>query len=114
MNILGIELRNKKLIYTELTKIYGIGLNRSRKICLELNIFKKRVINLTNEDISNLSIILKRFLLGINLKKKIISDINKLIYIKCYRGTRHKKKLPVRGQRTRTNSKSSRKISLNI
>ncbi|MGX7589800.1 ribosomal protein uS13 [Candidatus Vidania fulgoroideorum] len=110
MNILGINLNNYGLIEIELTKIYGIGYIKSRSICNKISIIGKRVINISSSEFISLNYILKGMLLGNQLKLKVRNDISNLIRINCYRGIRHKLKLPVRGQRTRSNSRTSRKF----
>ncbi|MGX7589387.1 ribosomal protein uS13 [Candidatus Vidania fulgoroideorum] len=109
MNILGINLIEKKFLYIELTKIYGIGISKSKKICNFFGLIDKKIFQLKHNEISKLTLYLKNNNLGSFLKKEKRSNIKRLIDIRCYRGLRHKKHLPVRGQRTRTNSKSARK-----
>ncbi|MGX7582582.1 30S ribosomal protein S13 [Candidatus Vidania fulgoroideorum] len=109
MNFLGIFFTDHRFFYIELTKIYGIGLKTSIKICKEFNIYNKRVKEIDN--INKIKVLkkLKKFNIGLDLKKIIFYNIKRLIRINSYRGSRHLKKLPTRGQRTRTNSKTSRK-----
>lgn len=115
IRILGTDLENKKKIFIALTSIYGIGLSRSLKILKELKIdSKKNVENLTEFEAIQLRSLLEEgnnFQLEGNLKRYINQNINRLIEIKSYRGKRHLKKLPVRGQRTRTNSRTVRKLN---
>lgn len=115
IRILGTDLENKKKIFIALTSIYGIGLSRSLKILKELKIdSKKNVENLTEFEAIQLRNLLEEgnnFQLEGNLKRYINQNINRLIEIKSYRGKRHLKKLPVRGQRTRTNSRTVRKLN---
>ncbi|XAO72553.1 MAG: 30S ribosomal protein S13 [Candidatus Vidania fulgoroideorum] len=109
MNILGYQLRKNKYINFELTKIYGIGIKTANKICKKINIMNKKVYLLKENEIIKINKNIKKIKIGNDLKKQIKENIKNLINIKCYRGIRHNKKLPVRGQRTRTNSKTSRK-----
>lgn len=115
IRILGTDLENKKKIFIALTSIYGIGLSRSLKILKDLKIdSKKNVENLTEFEAIQLRNLLEEgnnFQLEGNLKRYINQNINRLIEIKSYRGKRHLKKLPVRGQRTRTNSRTVRKLN---
>ena len=113
--ILGNNLPNKKKIYIALTCIYGIGLSTSTKILKKLNIdLNLKVSELSEANISSLRDILEtdQFKLEGDLKRLISLNIKRLIDINSIRGRRHLKGLPVRGQRTRTNNRTSRKQSL--
>lgn len=115
VRILGNNLSNKKKIYIALTCIYGIGIPRSKKICYQLNINPdSKVSDLTEINISELRDLLEtdEFKLEGDLKRIISLNINRLISINSYRGRRHLKGLPVRGQRTRTNNRTCRRQSL--
>jgi len=113
IRILGTNLDNKKKIFVALKAIYGIGLSQSFKILslLKINPLKK-VTNLDNSE----AIALRNFLEGNNLllegnlKRYIHQNIKHLIETNSYRGKRHLKGLPTRGQRTRTNSRTVRKF----
>lgn len=114
VRILGINLLNKKKIYIALTAIYGIGLPTSRKILQDLNINEnKKVIELTEKDISLLRDLLESdaYKLEGDLRRLISQNIKRLSEIGAIRGRRHSKHLPVRGQRTRTNSRTARRQS---
>jgi len=113
VRILGNNLPNKKKIYIALTSIYGIGIATSLKILTRLNIDPNcKVSELTEINISNLRDILEtnEFKLEGDLKQLINTNIRRLKEINSYRGRRHLKGLPARGQRTRTNSRTSRKF----
>lgn len=112
VRILGINLLNKKKIYIALTAIYGIGLPTSRKILKDLNINEnKKVIELTEKDISLLRDLLESdtYKLEGDLRRLVSQNIKRLSEIASIRGRRHSKHLPVRGQRTRTNSRTARR-----
>ncbi|WP_458659101.1 ribosomal protein uS13 [Candidatus Vidania fulgoroideorum] len=109
MNLMGIKLNNKRYFHIEFTKIYGIGISISNKFCKKNNIYEKRVFEINFDEKKIINNFLKKNILGIELKKTVFYNIKRLIYINCYRGNRHKKKLPVRGQRTRTNAKTSKR-----
>ncbi len=112
VRILGNNLANKKKIYIALTSIYGIGISTSRKILNKLNINPDyKVSELTESNVSDLRDILEteEFKLEGDLKRVINANIRRLIDINSFRGRRHLKGLPVRGQRTRTNNRTSRK-----
>jgi small subunit ribosomal protein S13 len=114
VRILGQNLSNKKKISIALTAIYGIGLSRSHFILKTLNIDPtKKIPELSEKNISEIRDFLEseQFKLEGDLKKIIKANIRRLIEIQSYRGRRHLKGLPVRGQRTRTNNRTSRKLS---
>jgi small subunit ribosomal protein S13 len=115
VRILGNNLSNKKKIYIALTAIYGIGIPTSVKILKKLNIDPNiKVTELTESNISSLRDFLEteEFKLEGDLKRLISSNIKRLIDINSFRGRRHLKGLPVRGQRTRTNNRTSRRQSI--
>ena len=117
VRILGNNLSNKKKIYIALTSIYGIGIPTSKRILNQLNIDPEtKVTDLTESNISVLRDTLEteEFKLEGDLKRLISLNIKRLIDINSVRGRRHLKGLPVRGQRTRTNSRTSRRQSLFI
>lgn len=107
--ISGINIPKEKRFVIALTYIYGIGKTTAEKICnkLKLNL-NLRTHQISEEKLAQVrSLIEKEFpVLEGDLRRKISSDIKRLIDIGCYRGIRHVKKLPVRGQRTHTNAKT--------
>jgi small subunit ribosomal protein S13 len=115
VRILGNNLSNKKKIYIALTCIYGIGIARSKKILQEVKIdLNLKVSDLTESNIAELRDFLERdeFKLEGDLRRLVSLNIKRLIDINSFRGRRHLKGLPVRGQRTRTNNRTSRRQSL--
>ena len=115
VRILGSNLSNKKKIYIALTCIYGIGIPTSKKILKQLNISEDlKVADLNENNISALRDILEteEYKLEGDLKRLISLNIKRLIDINSFRGRRHLKGLPVRGQRTRTNNRTSRRQGL--
>ncbi len=106
--IAGITLPPEKRIEIGLTYIYGIGRSRANRILQEAKIDKdKKVKNLTEDEVNKIRLIMeKREKIEGDLRKEIAMNIKRLIDIGCYRGLRHKRKLPVRGQRTRTNART--------
>ncbi|MEA3272411.1 MAG: 30S ribosomal protein S13 [Patescibacteria group bacterium] len=109
VRIAGTILPNKR-IEIALTSIFGIGRTTSNKILSGLNINKDtRANDLSTEQINKLrETIEKNHKVEGDLKREILSNIKRLKEINCYRGTRHVKKLPVRGQRSKTNSRTVR------
>jgi len=117
VRILGNNLSNKKKVYIALTCIYGIGIPTSKKILTKLNIdYNVKVADLSELNISSLRDILEteEFKLEGDLKRLVSLNIKRLIDINSFRGRRHLKGLPVRGQRTRTNNRTSRRLGLFI
>ena len=106
--IAGITLPQEKRIEIGLTYIYGIGRAKSIAILAEAKIDKnKKVKTLTEDEINKIrQIIEKRERIEGDLRKDVSMNIKRLIDIGCYRGSRHKRKLPVRGQRTKTNART--------
>ena len=105
----GINIPKEKRFVISLTYIYGIGRTSAEKICKELKIdTMMRTHQISEEKLAEVrSLIEKKYkLLEGDLRRKISTDIKRLIDIGCYRGIRHVKKLPVRGQRTHTNAKT--------
>ena len=106
--IAGITLPPEKRIEIGLTYIYGIGRSKSKLILEEAKIDKdKKVKALSEEEVNQIrQIIEKREKIEGDLRKEVTMNIKRLIDIGCYRGSRHKRKLPVRGQRTKTNART--------
>ncbi len=108
--ISGVTLPNTKRIEAALPYIFGIGWTRSTAILKKLDMSPDlRVKDLTPDQIDTLSnYINQNFKVEGDLRREILGDIKRLKEIKCYRGTRHAKNLPVNGQRTKTNSRTVR------
>jgi small subunit ribosomal protein S13 len=106
--IAGITLPPDKRIEIGLTYIYGIGRSKSIRLLEEAKIDKnKKVKALTEDEVNKIrQIIEKREKIEGDLRKEVSLNIKRLIDIGCYRGMRHKRKLPVRGQRTKTNART--------
>jgi len=106
--IAGVDLPKSKIAEIGLTSIYGIGRPASRKILAEAGIdANKRIKDFNDDDEAKVrAIIEKDHVVEGDLRKDISLNIKRLMEINCYRGTRHKKKLPVRGQRTKTNART--------
>ena len=106
--IAGVNIPQNKLVRIGLTYIYGIGEKYSGDICKSLSIpSTKRVNELTDDEILKIrEFIDKNFTVEGDLRRENSFSIKRLIDLACYRGSRHKKKLPVRGQRTRCNART--------
>lgn len=106
--IAGITLPPEKRIEIGLTYIYGIGRSKANKILVEAKIDKdKKVKSLSEDEINKIrQIIEKRDKIEGDLRKEVTLNIKRLMDIGSYRGLRHRRKLPVRGQRTKTNART--------
>ncbi len=106
--IAGVDLPKKKRIEYALTYIYGIGLTTSRKILNKVGIsFDKRVHELTEDDVAAIrNEIQSNYQVEGDLRKKVAMDIKALMDLGNYRGLRHRRGLPVRGQKTKTNART--------
>jgi small subunit ribosomal protein S13 len=106
--ISGVNLPLNKQVFIALQYIYGIGDHYAEKICKELNIDKsKRVNNLTEDEVLKVrEFIDKSYSVEGDLRREISLNIKRLRDLGTYRGTRHRKKLPVRGQRTHSNART--------
>jgi small subunit ribosomal protein S13 len=109
--ILGTRYAPTKKIRIALTKIFGIGFNKANQICDKLGISPAYKVNqLTKNQIDQIiKLFNKSYLIDSELLRIIQNDVKRLIHIGCYRGFRHTDGLPLRGQRTHTNAKTSRK-----
>ena len=114
--ILGIDLPREKRIEASLPYIYGIGLVVSRRILAEAKIDpNRRAKDLTDEEVSIItSIIQKKYRTEGDLRREVNQNIKRLIDIGSYRGYRHKKGLPTRGQRTKTNGRTRKGKKRNL
>ena len=106
--IAGVDLPREKRVEIGLTYIYGIGRTRSNKILAEAGVNPDtRVKDLTEDEVIKLrEVIDKNYKVEGDLRRDIALDIKRLMEIGCYRGLRHRKNLPVRGQRTKTNART--------
>jgi len=106
--IAGVEMPKGKRIEIALTYIFGIGRSSSQKILQKAGVdFDKKVEELTDEELTKIrEIIDKEYKVEGDLKREIAANIKRLIDIGCYRGMRHVRGLPVRGQRTRSNART--------
>ena len=107
--IKNIELPSNKKVFIGLTRIYGIGQSTAKKICAAAGVDEnKRVKELDNTEISKLRSEVDKYTVEGDLRREVQLSIKNEMEINSYRGIRHKKKLPVRGQRTRQNARTRR------
>ena len=106
--IAGVDLPKKKRVEYGLTYIYGVGLHTSRKILDASGIdYNKRVFDLTEEDVAAITKEIREgYMVEGDRRKKVAMDIKGLMDLGSYRGLRHRKGLPCRGQKTKTNART--------
>ena len=105
--ILGVDIPNGKKINTALTYIYGIGDSRALEICQKANVDpEKRTSDLTDAELAAIREVGNKFTLEGDLRREVAMNIKRLQEINCYRGIRHRKSLPTRGQRTKSNART--------
>lgn len=105
--IAGIDLPKEKRVEIGLTYIYGIGRSTAVKILKETGVDPDtRIKDLTDEDEQKLREAVAEYTVEGDLRREKALDIKRLVEIGCYRGVRHRKNLPVRGQRTKTNART--------
>ena len=103
----GVDLPREKRIEIGLTYIYGIGLSRSQEILKNAGVNPDtRVKDLTDEQLQAIRNAMEGYTLEGDLRREVALNIKRLTEIGCYRGTRHRRGLPVRGQRTKTNART--------
>ncbi len=110
VRISGVDIPNDKRLEVALTYIYGIGLTRSKEIIANIDLNPDgRARELTDDDVIKVrDYIDKHFIVEGDLRREVRQNIARLIEINCYRGQRHRRNLPVHGQRTRTNARQKR------
>ncbi|MCL1860965.1 MAG: 30S ribosomal protein S13 [Proteobacteria bacterium] len=105
--IAGVNVPNHKHAEIALTAIYGIGRSRAQKICDAAGIARSvKVKDLTESDMEKLREEVGRFVVEGDLRREVTMSVKRLMDLGCYRGVRHRRGLPVRGQRTRTNART--------
>ena len=106
--LMGVDIPNDKQIQYSLTYLYGLGLHSAREVCEKLGIDPTSSANdLTEEQVGQIATMLERdYTVEGPLRRQTAQNISRLREIKSYRGMRHRQSLPVRGQRTKTNSRT--------
>ena len=106
--IAGVDIPREKRLETSLTYIYGIGRTTAQKICTELSLDRNtRVRDLTDEEVNKVRAYVDQNLeVEGDLRREVQQDIRRKMEIGCWQGLRHRKGLPVRGQRTQTNART--------
>ena len=105
--IAGVDLPRFKKASIALTYIYGIGKSRAKAILSEAEVeLDKKVKDLTDEEVTRLRAVISEYTVEGELRSEVQMNIKRLMDIGCYRGIRHRKGLPLRGQRTQTNART--------
>ena len=106
--IAGVDIQKKKRVEIGLTYIYGIGLSTSQKILATTGINPDtRIKDLTEDEVNEIrNYVNKNLMVEGDLRRDVALNIKRLVEIGCYRGIRHRKGLPVRGQKTKTNART--------
>jgi small subunit ribosomal protein S13 len=105
--IAGVNLPNQKHLWIALTSIFGIGRTRARGICAKAGIGEStKVKDMTEADLDKIRAEVSKFTVEGDLRRQVSMNIKRLMDLGTYRGGRHRRGLPVRGQRTRTNARS--------
>ena len=105
--IAGVDIPREKRVEISLTYIYGIGKTLSNKILKKVNINPDtRVKDLTDEQVNEIRKEITNYTVEGDLRREVALDIKRIKEIGCYRGLRHRRNLPVRGQRTKTNART--------
>ena len=105
--IAGVNIPNQQHIVIGLTAVYGIGRPRAQVICAATGVDPtKKVKDLDDSELEKLRIEIDKFVIEGDLRREVSMSIKRLMDLGCYRGLRHRRGLPVRGQRTRTNART--------
>jgi small subunit ribosomal protein S13 len=106
--IAGVDIPREKHVQISLTYIFGVGRTTARKVCTQTQVPPtKKVSELTDDEVSRIREIVERELtVEGDLRRQVRQNVQRLIDIGCYRGMRHRRGLPVHGQRTRTNART--------
>jgi small subunit ribosomal protein S13 len=110
LRISGINLPNEKRLVVALTYIYGIGMNNAKQIMSKLKLEPELRVKDLPEETANIlrNVIEKEYAVEGTLRREVFGNIKRMKEIRCYRGIRHSKGLPCRGQKTKTNSRTVR------
>ena len=105
--IAGVNIPDRKHTVIALTSIYGIGPSRAREICETTGVSPDRkIMDLAEEEVEKLRTEVAKFTVEGDLRREVAMNIKRLMDLGCYRGLRHRRGLPVRGQQTKTNART--------
>ncbi len=106
----GINVPDDKQVFASLQSIYGVGKSTALKICKDTGIDPQlKLANVSVDDVAKLREAVSGYTIEGNLRRQVSMYIKRLIDLSCYRGIRHKKSLPVRGQNTRSNARTRKR-----
>ena len=105
--VAGVNVPDRKHIVIALTSVYGVGLSTARRICDSTGVARNALVkDLTEGQLDTLRTALNRYTVEGDLRRETSMNIKRLMDLGCYRGIRHRRGLPVRGQRTQTNART--------
>ena len=105
--IAGVDIPREKRVVISLTYIYGIGITTSKQILAAANVSEDtRVRDLSNDELDRIRAEVDKLKIEGDLRREVTLNIKRLLDLGCYRGLRHRRSLPVRGQRTKTNART--------
>jgi len=109
MRIIGVDIPDKKQVWIALTRIYGVGRSNVRDILRSTKVDgQKKTEELDSEEIAKITSVLSKYKVEGDLRKELVDNVQRLKRIGAYRGSRHAKNLPARGQRTKSNARTKR------
>jgi len=109
MRIIGVDIPDKKPVWIALTRIYGVGRSNVRDILRSTKVDgQKKTEELDSEEIAKITSVLSKYKVEGDLRKELVDNVQRLKRIGAYRGSRHAKNLPARGQRTKSNARTKR------
>ena len=105
--IAGVNIPDNKHVEISLTGLYGIGRKRAQEICDKAKIsYSTKVSELSDDQLEQIRVIVKDYTIEGDLRREVSTNIKRLVDLGCYRGIRHRRGLPVRGQKTKTNART--------
>jgi len=105
--IAGVNIPENKHLEIALTHIYGIGKTTAQNICTSVKLeYSKKVSDLSEEQVETIRTAVAEYMVEGDLRRSVSTNIKRLMDLGCYRGIRHRRKLPVNGQRTKTNART--------
>ncbi|WP_437202390.1 30S ribosomal protein S13 [Planctomicrobium sp. SH664] len=114
--VLGVDIPNDKPTYISLTYLHGVGAYRAIEVCRQLNLpTHRRARELSDDDVQRLNSLLdSQYTVEGQLRRQTAEHINRLKAIQCYRGIRHRRGLPVRGQNTQSNARTRKGVKKTV
>jgi small subunit ribosomal protein S13 len=105
--IAGVNIPDNKHVEISLTGLYGIGRNRAKEICDKAKIsYSTKISELSDDQLEQIHVIVKDYTIEGDLRREVSTNIKRLVDLGCYRGIMHRRGLPVRGQKTKTNART--------